>query len=202
MFLQILFWIVVAIVFIACIARVEDDDERGRLGYVSTVLVIFLVIAFFLDRAFVTGLWTGVSSDWSATIFRSLAYLLLGLGWSFFKWWQFAKKMHRRYTDLLNQAKATKDNDLKNYPDKGDEIKRKFKSRSDELYLLYKPVAKQNKEQISSWIIFWPFSVLRYIIGRALVDALNWIVDQFGGVYNRITNSLFPKFTNDDIQND
>ena len=94
-------------------------------------------------------------------------YFILGVLSSFFLWDRFCSR----------QAKVWKDR-TKSDPNKKD---------------VYIPVWCNNKAKLTAWTVWWPFSMANYILGRLVIDALEWIQAQFGNVYKRLAERHFKE---------
>ena len=98
--------------------------------------------------------------DWNTLIVVVLIYFGIGLVWSFKKWFSFARV---KYIAHVDSCKRT------------------------EINLEFKLNVSENKERIGIWIMYWPLSMIGYIIGDLLKDLLDWVVSRFGGFYNYLT---------------
>lgn len=47
-----------------------------------------------------------------------------------------------------------------------------------------------NRAKIFTWIMYWPFSVIKYVFERLLKDLVDWIIDSLKGIYNRIAEDI------------
>ncbi len=50
-----------------------------------------------------------------------------------------------------------------------------------------------NKERITTWIIFWPWSALSYIFHDLFRDFINKVMDYMGGMYQAVTNRRYAE---------
>ena len=93
------------------------------------------------------------------TIIFGGIYLTFGSIWSLFKWYKFIKA-----------------------------DKSKFKARyyDTESAKYDVPEASSYVDRISTWIIFWPLSFIKYCIGDLFMDAIHFIIKRLGGVYRKI----------------
>lgn len=53
------------------------------------------------------------------------------------------------------------------------------------------PSAVRNKSLITNWIVFWPWSLLGYLLSDVISDIANWFFERLKGVYNWISLSSF-----------
>lgn len=156
----ILFWCLIALIFLIILASHEWDDE-AQFGWPITTLILGGLILYISYRSD----WNSILTElnFRKLLISSIIWLIIGLGWSFFKWFKFARKQYIGYQKH------------KNGTDKSNWI----------------PKVSDNKERITTWIVFWPFSVIRYAIGNLLRDFFNGIIKIFTGWYDRIAISQF-----------
>ncbi|MBP9757175.1 MAG: hypothetical protein KBD06_01085 [Candidatus Pacebacteria bacterium] len=50
-----------------------------------------------------------------------------------------------------------------------------------------RPTPLGNKEKITTWIVFWLWSGIAYVVTEFLSDAIDMIISQLSGIYNSIT---------------
>lgn len=162
-----IFWSILIIAFLCIVASIEDRG-KAEIGTPTIVLVVLGMLFFVLCRDIYTNLFQNVQFNTSTTLSIIGGYLICGVFWSFFKWWQYVKTQALLYHDRLKRYANTDPND-------------------------YKPLVSENKGQISAWILYFPFSLIRYAIGNLLKDLMNWIVESFSKWYDMITDSHFTK---------
>lgn len=90
-------------------------------------------------------------------------YLIIGLFWSIFKWRKYAKSQILYLREKLHYSKAT---------------------IADMLAL------SENKERITTWIVYWPFNALQWIIKDMVMDLIHGIINKMSWAYESITKSL------------
>lgn len=74
------------------------------------------------------------------------------------------------------------------------EIKRALeKAGSSKLMAEYYELS-YNKERVTHWIIYWPFSALWTLINDPVRKLANAIADQFAGTYNSISKKILGDF--------
>jgi hypothetical protein len=140
-----LFWVVVFLFIIAETAATEAES----LGVAFTLFVVgLLVITLFSDA----NIGDVVLRHPILALCMIPAYFVLGIGWSFLKW-------RGVIVESAEKFEGEKASLLKKYGDRSD------KGESFEQWLrlyryAYPPSAAENKERITTWIAFWPFSLL------------------------------------------
>lgn len=166
-----LFWTILALYIIISVLIIENDGYP-RLG--ATVLTT-LVAVFLLYRTANAGSNTLVNSlpglGWLIA-----AYIGLGVIWSLIKWSLYVKFRFNQYLEQI----TIPPNYVKESPEKEADWLKEMKER-------YKPVVNYNTERLATWILFWPFSTLRWICA----DAIFYLVGRLGVVYNAISSSQF-----------
>lgn len=168
----VLFWIIFAVFMIAIITCVEEFEKdgynRANFGWpIFLNLVVIALFYFFYKEQFNWGLTT------AQIILYACVYLFIGIAWSFFKWLKLVKYKYRKY-----QLGVDSYNKTPRYSSKP-EIEN------------FRPKVSQEKDQLTSWIVFWPYSVVRYAFVSFLGDIMDQIIKWFTGVYNTITTSQF-----------
>ena len=163
----VLFWIIFAVFMIAIITSVEEFEKEGysraNFGWpIFLNLVVIALLYFFYKEQFNWGLTT------AQIILYACVYLFIGIAWSFFKWLKLVKYRYRQYVKHQNSGGSS------------------YKTIED-----FKPHVAEEKDQLTSWILFWPYSVVRYAFVSLLGDAMDQIIKWFTGVYNTITTSQF-----------
>lgn len=167
MFGGLIFWSVIAFVCILLLFTVEsyskhDEIHRGELGWPG--FIICAAIVFMCTCGDRDQLWWSLKMNAGSILLWLSIYLIAGIIWSFFKWFKVVKRAKERY---LREAGSP----------------RPISS--------FVPKVNQWKESITSWILFWPFSILRYAFGTMLMDFMNAIVSRLKGLYDRISLRVF-----------
>ena len=127
----------------------------------------------------------------------SVVYLFLGGVWSAFKWYRYSLKSR---DDLLERI---------------DRWEKKTKRRAAEVEAAKEPghkpgnrdshwaernprptrnlddVAADHMDDLLGWVAHWPFSMVGYLIGDLIVDAVRHVVEALSGVYQRISDQVF-----------
>jgi hypothetical protein len=161
----IIFWSLIILWAIAVIYCVETKG-RGELGWSSFWTVALLAVLYFSNKQHLLPMLS--NADYLFLFI--VGYLVVGIGWSFFRWLKFVKAEFRRWK---------KDAETNNY-------KKENKAH-------YIPTAGDNIDQLTAWLIFWPFSVIRYIVGDLLRDLGEMFVRTLGKAYDRIAINAFKE---------
>jgi hypothetical protein len=129
-------------------------EHKGARGWaVATGLVAMAISYFYFDVALQT------------ILYLAIAYLAVGLVWSFWRYNVYAKETVKWIKTLQ-------------VPDKFSETYRQ--SHIDNL------APSKNLDRITAWIIIWPFSLIENLLGD-LINAIQGLVTRvFKGVYSKI----------------
>ena len=137
--------------------------EVKEFNFIANVWLIAFIAALwqFGNNDFFTRMFYEMLNHPSTIILFLGIYLVLGTIWSFVKWFFYLKKESRNDHNFEYHLKN-------NYYD-----------------------ASYNKERIIHWMLYWPLSGLWTLINDPIRTAFEYIVEYFGGTYNKITKYLF-----------
>lgn len=109
-----------------------------------------------------------------------IGYACGGALWSLFKWDRHMASSHVR--ELLDSARKhySKERDRRGATDP-------LPPFLDSAYRPRATVPSEQKDRIVAWIVLWPCSMVLYLFGDLLRDAVNWVYNRLAGTYERIT---------------
>ena len=150
----LLLWAFIILVLVAEIWATEKEN----LWAASVIAVAALVaLVLFSDIPFLA--W---ALDNKLLLAAAVpAYFLIGTGWATWKWRGLVANAVERFDETRSHLHSTWNNNYVGARADG------TVSKKWEEYLLesgYPPVASSNKERITSWIAFWPPSVLWWLL--------------------------------------
>lgn len=130
------------------------------------------------------------------------AYLLVGVGWSFAKWFSYLMSFRdtfREQKDAFIKSRGLNP-EIGVPPNLQDEF-RKFVSDNvgwtnphrSQLALLERPRATKNKARITAWASFWPFSFVGTLLNDPVRRLVNFLFNQFKALYQRMSDWIFRK---------
>lgn len=168
-FMDVVCLCVISVCFI-CIAVTIEDRERTKVGWPTIFVCLALFMLYLWSNSFIMSFFR-----WG-NLYKVGIYILIGLIWSLFMWFRFVKTMADRWEQYkLNMSTKSYQQDVSSF----------------------RPIVSENKQQITGWIIFWPFSVIRYFLGSLIKDLGDWVVARMTILYNKITHSQFKRFDNE-----
>jgi hypothetical protein len=142
--------------------------ENDCFGWTTTSLLVGVGLAS----------WLGAGVNPLAWAFDNLADLveffllfwLIGALWSVFKWYLFLLK-------IRDEAK-----------DRAKRYGTKLERRPTYSY------ASENVWRITSWIVYWPLSMVGSLFGDILTRIVKTIFNVLSGLYEKMANSVFADF--------
>lgn len=161
----IIFPIAIFLLVLWCIAFSEDRETREGSHWPFFALV---ALGFY----FYPGIKL-IDISIINVILISVIYLFIGLGWSLFKWYKYVKFKYKYYKDQVDYKTS-----------RGQTI-------GEGLINYNRPVASQNKSSIIAWMLYWPFSVLRYVLGSLVGDLLEAIFSAVEKRFDSITAKVY-----------
>jgi len=164
----LVFWAVIAVLFLIIAYCIETEGE-AEIGWATAWFVGGCVGLFLYWKNDMLQFFK--NTNWTLFGVGVGVYLVVGILWLLFKWRKFSKT---KYQEYLKEFQRCKD---RNY----DLPKMDY----------YIPLVKEHPVEINSWILFWPFSIVRYITQNMLTDFIAWIRDQISGTLNKISKGQF-----------
>lgn len=152
----------------------------------STVLVMITVgvLWFFFDIPIFSAIWN--NPLWA--ILGFIAYFVVGTGWSMVKWFLHALRLKDDYIEAMtlwiNHYATDKSAEEAN-------LAWWTSMSGEDWHTKIPPQASNNKELITLWILYWPWSMLWTLLDDPLRRLVNWIYRQIQFVYVRITDKVF-----------
>lgn len=197
------FWALSAAVFVAVLAFSENEHN---------IVPVFIIAAFaYIMNA--NGSFA-IFSDPFALLGWVAMYFGIGAGWSVLKWFSYLHKRGDEFakyklTYIKKHNVSIKDK-IGDYrveleEDVGAEIPYpisvKFRDYLESSgYVGYGkdkdivPDWRNNKERMTTWILYWPTSALWTLLNDPLVRLAKWIYQRLGGIYDGLTQRVFGKF--------
>lgn len=166
--------------------------EVENFGWATLTLIVSLVGVQFLH---VADLFAFVKGHVLETLLGVGVYLVIGIVWSFIKWFSFLHKHLDKFTEakeaFLKQYDLPSDTKLT-----VSTIESKDKSTSWSGYhfdrsLLKKPLANDNKSKIIAWMSLWPFSLVGTVINDPVRRFFTFCFNRLKSFYQAISNHVF-----------
>ncbi|MEI6672352.1 MAG: hypothetical protein WCL02_03105 [bacterium] len=161
------FWITILISIICIIRLVEfnDDDDDTHNYWAGMIIVLTMVLLA------IFGNWESTKKiflfiqDNPFTIFGEvLLYIIIGIIWSFFKWYMYLKPIR-------------------------DCFRKQEKVEKDEI-----PKFDNNISQVICWMMYWPFSALWTLTHNLFKDIYKFLAEKLKGLYESMINRMFKEF--------
>jgi hypothetical protein len=166
-------------------------------------------------------IWFAMTDTPTADLKRSLhmipywvgSYLGLGVVWSFFKWTRLLLWLKRK---MAEQLITTRQEVLKRFTDKRNDshygqgvdqaqaVRQETRSYwnnwmyaddiKDDGTVTISVKHRKNLSRVTTWILYWPFSLMNYVFGKLLKELLDRLVDCFRWMYKAISEAVFKDF--------
>jgi len=189
------FMLVLGVVaIISMIVALEKEKEGWATFILSVALGIVLWQNWFTIVDYVT-------YNLTQTILFSVAYIVVGIVWSFIKWNERVKAVFRKFKFIKD--KFVKDNVAiteNNFRDFVHKLEYNFKDSDgtrtafgstktmEDISKKITPVGLEYKSLIISWISYWPLSVIGTLLNNPFRRLFEWIYDSLSGFYDNIAN--------------
>lgn len=182
----VLFWIFVSVIALVLFIVVANEKP----GWATISVVVTLVLLAWLGDF---NLWRVITHQpWWAVAFFA-AYVVLGVGWSFWKWWFFVTDKKDKFVELRaeyekvakrSEAEVAERHYVIDHDSRLNHLRR-------EMELNKKPRARDNKARILTWTIYWPWSFVWTIIDDPLKKFFKYIYKKLQAVYQKIADKIY-----------
>lgn len=164
-FNSIAFWIIAGVLFFIELLIIEDPDKdrKSKLVWPLSILIVFIGLSVWENNPH--RIWSNAREATVSIMIYTTIYLAMGIIWSMIKFDKVVRDAYIRYSKSV--------------------------ATGEEKLRFYKPDFDDWQESVASWILLWPFSVVRYAIGNLLVDVAKWITERFRGIYQGMVNRRF-----------
>ncbi len=166
------------IVFVIVAIFLTIATEIEWFGCTTITILVSVSLIQFLH---LFNIWIYVKDHVLQTTIYSIAYIAIGVVWSFAKWFFFLINSRDRDREFV---KKNLDNTAHIRPP-----------------VINIPQAADNKGKIIAWASYWPFSFIGTILNDPFRKLFNFIFNQFKNLYQQMANSIYKddveKFKND-----
>ena len=176
---------------IAIMVSLENEEEGWASGILSLVLALLL-------WNYGKDIWSFVSTNIATTVYFSLGYIILGMGWSILKWNEFVKKKVEKFktkrAEYLKQNEKFNDVDMIHLKGICDYLRNngfqvwgsEVKNMKD-IVVKIMPSGADNKASIIAWISYWPLSFTATLLNNPFRRLWLYVYSLCSGVYDIIS---------------
>ena len=184
----VMFWIFVGIVALVLTALI--NDEKAGLASAFTLVAVAVVVAFsnipFLDI---------IKHHPMDIVYGVLAYFVGAGVWATAKWRLFfLPNLFDRYDTARGRALNARG--LKDMPADQkvrDEIMKEIRSSGTDIN--NERMVSRNKARITTWMFYWPFSLLSTFIGDFLHRVITSIYKSIAGTLQTMSDRMASRYT-------
>lgn len=191
---EVIFWVLICIETLICIfSAVNDREEEMESPILFTIGILgFCATMYFMKSDVTLAILRDIKTNWSSYLLHAGVYFLMGLVWSIFRWFLKANKAGREFNEWWDEHQKYVRNRIKNRTKQTEaEIIKEAEDVFNERRAAKIPSAKNSKWLITLWIVLWPFSLVRYAVGKAFADFFTYVFNRMRGVYDAISNRAF-----------
>lgn len=194
-------WIfLVVLLCLAVAATVLTEVEK--FGWATFLLIVGVSVAQLFHVADLFG-W--VKTHGVETALYTLAYVGVGVAWSFVKWFSFLMVFRDKFrtykasflsglTPPLNPDGQVPDNMLKDfYSYLDNQVRYTRRGVFADNPMNTRPRAINNKARIVSWMSLWPCSFIGTVLNDPVRRLFNFLFSWFKGLYQKMADAMFAK---------
>lgn len=175
-------WLIPLTILVLMIWAIEDESTAGATAaMVGGMAVIYLFtdvpILWWLREHIVTLLYLAV------------IYVMIGAGWGLAKWYFYCLNKAGEYEEQRAQLQS-------NYNTLDASRKAEFTyPEYIARYSGFPPHPGTNKSRITSWMIYWPPSMLWTLLNDPIKHLWRLIYEHFSTLYSKISKHVFGRFS-------
>lgn len=192
LFLAGSFWFYTLFLFVPSliiIAFLEVDDDPRPVQASMTLIGFMVAVHMFSNFSIIPF----VQGFWKFILLGLLAYGIIGFVWGVFKWKNFLIKKHSRY---LKDKKKFLDKHKLDVTDIPPAFKEEWEGSIGSKYNVI-PRAEDNKERIISWMTFWPWSFLWFLLNDPIKWFYNTLYYYAADLFQSMANRQFKDINKD-----
>ena len=187
---MLFFWLIVALLvaeagfLLWCVA-----DERPFSGFFS-----FLLTAMALNWYLGGTILAAVIANPLWIVGGFIAYLAVGIAWSFGKWWFFVRRIRDKYLAAKKRWESNPKEFGRKHGFRAEEFDFEgFRSyyKSHWEHQSIPPLASENKNRILTWTTYWPPSFIWTMIDEPFRKASEFVFEKIKSVYQGISERAF-----------
>lgn len=183
---SLFFWILLAGTCCLVLAAVEGENAVGAL---FTIVGFIAIVVFFSNFDYHS---VREWNPWHILGYIAL-YILLGIGWGYVKWIFFLLNARDDYRRDREIWKKNFERDKKDGSTTYDSFETYLNRHCISSYggSSFPPSASENKERITTWMAYWPFSALWTLSREPLKRLYNYLHKVIAKSFEQISRSIF-----------
>ncbi len=144
--------------------ELQNSASAGGIEATAISIVTIIVFGIFGGKRTLIDILEYVKNNPVITISLIFLYFVLGIVWSFVKWYFFLNKIK------IYLLKTTK---------KGDE------------FSIYTPKVSDHKSKITTWMTYWPLSMFWTMIDEPIKNTFKFIFGKIEKSYQKLSDNMF-----------
>lgn len=174
-------WLVVVLAGFICVSC----SVAYKLDFAA--LFWFVVTLILIQFWCKINVWEYFCEHWGQLLLWTLAYLPIGVIWSFSKWFIFLRVVKLKYQDKLERFSQLRSLTTL------EAVETKEWKEFLTLYAnidIRKPKVEDHKEDIIRWVIYWPFSIATTIVGDFIKHLVKEIYAKVSHLYSKMVEKV------------
>lgn len=167
------FWILFGVWSLALFISVEMDGPIYAAGITLAFFGLFAIWGVLPGGGSLLAL---LAAQPHLIVFGCVAFFVLGTVWAVVKWWFFVRDLADKRREQIAKADL-----LGGAPGKNIKV----------FGLITKPVVRDHKSRIMTWMCFWPFSMVWTLINDPIRRIFKAIYSRIKGMLQRIADRAF-----------
>lgn len=196
MFGTLWFWIVAVETLILFVSVILGEDE-GKHYFTGISLIISLLLLQFVAKIDILS-W--LVNHGPALLTYLCSHFTVGTLWSVFKWYWFVQKSLDEYRQIKTRFLMGFNPDSAQTGIMPQELKTKWEkviTEENSYTAKYPPNIKDHKNEVATWILYWPISMTCSVLGDLTTWLVNKIVSFTKRVYTFISDLVFSEMKKD-----
>lgn len=183
----VLFWIIVGI--ITLVIASEINSEKVGTAVVTLIVTVAAIVAFTdapVDQ---------LGNHPTYILYGFLAYLVGAVVWATIKWRAFyLPKIFDAYDSFRNSWLDQRGlKEMTADPNEREAFKKAARDRGVDVS--YSRMASHNKARITTWMFFWPFSLIETFFGDFLSRVFTTLYKMVVGLFQRMSDGMASKYS-------
>lgn len=193
--------VILAVLFVLFVVECVFTEVE-HFGWATVTLIATAVGSAVLGHWFPEySIFTFVKAHGVFTLVYAAAYVGVGVGWSFVKWFSYLMSFRDAFREQkeafckkngLDVAAPIPEDKMPAFDQHLSHVSWKSNHRS-QLLSRERPRASKNKARITAWAAFWPFSFLGTLLNDPVRRLFNLLFNWFKALYQQMSDWVFRK---------
>lgn len=196
-----MFVLILAVLFVLFVLECVFTEVE-HFGWATVTLIATAIGSAIIGHWFPEySVLTFVKAHGVFTAVYAVAYVGVGVAWSFVKWFSYLMSFRDAFREQkeafckknnLDSREAIPEDKMAAFDQHISHVSWTNNHRS-QLLTRERPRASKNKARITAWAAFWPFSFLGTLLNDPVRRIFNFLFNQFKALYQKMSDWVFRK---------